>query len=109
MNHFRIPIALIAVMSFVALATVTGIRHRIDQSICDQCGLCVDECPEKAIKVVKQGKKEIHVIDDEKCNQCGLCVESCPVAAIKIEKVDGAGALSDKAPAAENTKKKKGK
>ncbi len=58
--------------------------HYIDQEICTQCGVCVDECPEEAIVVVEKDGEEIHVIDQEKCTQCGICIDECPEEAIFV-------------------------
>jgi ferredoxin len=45
---------------------------------CVACGICVDACPQDAIKV-----EDIAVIDDSKCVDCGACVDECPSSAIK--------------------------
>ena len=42
---------------------------------CIACGLCVRNCPEKAITVVNN----VAVIDIEKCAKCNLCMTKCPV------------------------------
>ena len=51
--------------------------HKISGE-CTNCGVCEEECPEKAISE----KDDKRVIDPEKCTDCGTCVESCPVEAI---------------------------
>lgn len=58
-------------------------NHVISQSACNQCGDCVKECPEKAIKVTKKDGKITHEIDPALCTQCGLCIEKCPLEAIE--------------------------
>jgi len=49
---------------------------RIDQDICTGCGLCVLDCPKKAITL----KDKKAVIGDE-CVDCGACLAVCPVGA----------------------------
>lgn len=50
--------------------------------MCNQCGNCVDVCPEKAL--MWQG--DVVVIDKRLCTGCGLCSESCPTSAIFTHK-----------------------
>ncbi len=60
-------------------------KHVVDSKKCIGCRLCVNQCPEGAISMVK-GKA---VIDQEKCIDCGICVngsgrfKGCPVKAIE--------------------------
>ena len=49
---------------------------------CNNCGICADVCPEKAIYEVNG----IYKIDYDKCTNCGLCVEACPQHAIIPQK-----------------------
>lgn len=53
------------------------------------CGLCVDTCPVKAIKV----EEDEVAIDTTLCSGCGACVEACPHRAIvyptfSLEEID---------------------
>ncbi|MHA2374428.1 MAG: hydrogenase iron-sulfur subunit, partial [Candidatus Thorarchaeota archaeon] len=47
---------------------------------CDLCGICVDQCPTKAIK---RTKKEV-VIDSISCVGCGICIPLCPKGALDL-------------------------
>jgi NADH-quinone oxidoreductase subunit F len=47
----------------------------LDQDKCIQCGLCIKNCPVRAIS-------EDYVIDNDKCTRCNTCIEVCPVDAI---------------------------
>jgi len=49
---------------------------------CTGCGICVQFCPEGAIKIVN--KKA--VIDYDYCKGCLICVNECPIKAITTEK-----------------------
>ena len=55
---------------------------------CIACGICVMECPNEAIKLVKcedENNKNIpleYKINLAHCLSCGLCVESCPTKCV---------------------------
>jgi NADH:ubiquinone oxidoreductase subunit F (NADH-binding)/(2Fe-2S) ferredoxin len=55
------------------------VRFAIDAETCKGCGLCMRDCPTKA---VSGEKKEPHHIDAELCVQCGVCYEDCPFDAV---------------------------
>ena len=48
---------------------------------CDLCGVCVDQCPSKAIH---KGEKEV-VINSISCNGCGICIPLCPKEALDLK------------------------
>ena len=50
---------------------------RFKKDLCNLCGICVEVCPVKAIKI-KKGKLEFK---ENKCIGCGDCVFSCPPGA----------------------------
>ena len=49
---------------------------------CKQCGLCFPVCPEDAIPVNKEGKREDFNFDY--CKGCGICAKVCPFGAIEM-------------------------
>lgn len=58
--------------------------------LCKGCGLCIEKCPQKAIKF---SEKDLGVystpsveIDMVKCNACGICVITCPDSALRLDK-----------------------
>ncbi len=55
---------------------------RIDEALCNGCGLCVTPCAEGAIEIVG-GKAK--VISDELCDGAGFCLAVCPTGALSIE------------------------
>jgi len=55
---------------------------RIDEQLCNGCGLCVTPCAEGAIQLV-DGKA--HVIREELCDGAGFCLAVCPTGALTIE------------------------
>ena len=42
--------------------------------LCDQCGVCADNCPEEAIQL----DNGIYIVDHDACTGCLTCVEVCP-------------------------------
>src|SRR5512136_1413497 len=55
---------------------------KIDESLCNGCGLCVTPCAEGAIEIVN-GKA--HVISEELCDGAGFCLAVCPTGALTVE------------------------
>jgi len=53
---------------------------KVDESLCDACGACVDVCPSAAITL----NDHAHV-DPDTCVDCGVCVDECPNHAITLE------------------------
>jgi len=47
-------------------------------TLCNQCGACIEVCPEHAIS--RQG--DAVKIDPDKCTYCQTCVSECPSGAI---------------------------
>jgi 2-oxoglutarate ferredoxin oxidoreductase subunit delta len=64
-------------------------RIVIDEEYCKGCGLCINFCPQKAIRVSNSvSKKGYHPAEfsdpNEKCSGCALCALMCPDAAITV-------------------------
>src|SRR5512137_2847338 len=55
---------------------------KIDEALCNGCGLCVTPCVEGAIEL-RNGKA--HVIGDELCDGAGFCLAVCPTGALSVE------------------------
>ena len=54
---------------------------KIDQELCNGCGLCVDACHEDAIAII-DGKATL--IRDDYCDGLGNCLPVCPVNALSF-------------------------
>ena len=59
--------------------------------VCKGCGLCVDACPKKIIRLApnklnKKGHSPAEITDPSKCIGCAFCARMCPDAVIKVEK-----------------------
>ncbi len=55
---------------------------RIDEELCNGCGVCVLPCAEGAIVMV-DGKAK--VLDEALCDGAGFCLPVCPTGALSIE------------------------
>ncbi|MBN2443039.1 MAG: ferredoxin family protein [Spirochaetales bacterium] len=62
------------------------IKINIDR--CKACGLCIEVCTAKAIKMSKKFNKHGYNVPEflnkEQCSACKLCAIVCPEAAIEI-------------------------
>ncbi len=59
--------------------------YDIDAALCAErghgCGVCLRQCPEKAIS---GGKGAAHVVDQSLCKKCGVCFDVCRFHAVQI-------------------------
>jgi ferredoxin len=57
---------------------------RYHLTLCTQCGVCADECPQGAIGLseVEGPGGSAYVIDGELCTGCGVCIDACPEGAM---------------------------
>ena len=53
----------------------------VNKDECVGCGVCVDACPNEAIKMVD----DIAVIEADLCIDCEACVGECPNSAISMQ------------------------
>jgi len=56
---------------------------KIDEELCDGCGLCVPNCYEGALQII-DGKARL--VSELMCDGLGACIGHCPQGAITIEK-----------------------
>lgn len=62
--------------------TVTRQIVRIDEELCNGCGVCVSPCAEGAIQII-DGKAR--VVREELCDGAGFCLGVCPTGALTVE------------------------
>ena len=55
---------------------------KIDEELCNGCGLCIEGCHEGALQLI-DGKARM--ISDLYCDGLGACIPECPVEAITLE------------------------
>lgn len=55
---------------------------KIDEDLCNGCGLCIEGCHEGALQLI-DGKARM--ISDLYCDGLGACIPECPVGAITLE------------------------
>ena len=60
---------------------------KINEELCNGCGVCVTPCVEGAITLVN-GKAK--VVSDELCDGAGFCLAVCPTGALTVEERDAA-------------------
>ncbi len=77
---------------------------RINESLCNGCGLCAEACHEGAIGIIN-GKAKL--LRDDYCDGLGDCLPACPTDAISFEErealpYDEAAVLAKKQREAEN-------
>jgi Fe-S-cluster-containing hydrogenase component 2 len=56
---------------------------KIDEELCNGCGLCVPGCHEGALQIIDS---KARLISDLMCDGLGACIGHCPQGAISIEK-----------------------
>ena len=54
---------------------------KIDEELCDGCGLCVPDCAEGSLQII-DGKAKL--VADNLCDGLGACLGACPTGALKI-------------------------
>ena len=69
---------------------------RIDEELCNGCGVCVIPCAEGAIVLV-DGKAK--VVDEALCDGAGFCIPVCPTGALSIEEREAPDFDEEKAEA----------
>ena len=57
--------------------------EKIDQELCNGCGVCVNICPMDVFRVDEDSEKAI-IRYPEDCMLCEFCVLDCPVDAITV-------------------------
>lgn len=62
----------------------------VDGERCKACGLCIDVCPKKIIKVSdklnSKGYQPVEVTPMEECIGCAACARICPDCVFKVER-----------------------
>ncbi len=65
-------------------AKINGPLIHVNKKICTKCGLCINNCPSKNIKIVNGYPKF-----DHKCTMCMSCATVCPVDAVRFGVLNG--------------------
>ncbi len=103
---FSKVLTIITVCSLIVMAVATmHLHYTIDPKICNNCGECVEECPEECISTGEVDGKEVHIIDIQSCTNCGVCAEICPEEAIYADSTNLSLVVEDKEDKKETEKK----
>ncbi len=54
---------------------------KMNSELCNGCGACVDQCPNRVFKLV-DGKSR--AVNSKDCMACYLCETVCPMSGIKV-------------------------
>ncbi|HLP60682.1 MAG TPA: 4Fe-4S binding protein [Candidatus Deferrimicrobium sp.] len=54
----------------------------VDETLCSACGLCIDHCQFKALKL--RDDENVCGVNRARCYGCGLCVSACPMEALSL-------------------------
>jgi MinD superfamily P-loop ATPase len=69
-------------------AFMAGHLARIDQSLCERCGVCRDACRFDAINYAEcDSSREEFCIDGSACEGCAACMFVCPLGSISMDPV----------------------
>lgn len=65
-----------------------------DPELCIACGVCVDACPQQAIRLTT-GVDAHSVVDPGACRGCGICAAECPTGAMQLGRYSDAEVLAE--------------
>jgi Fe-S-cluster-containing hydrogenase component 2 len=63
-----------------AIRIVRDKAGRVEATVCNHCGLCIDTCPTHALKRLASG---IVTLKKNRCVGCKLCVAFCPTGVMR--------------------------
>ncbi len=67
--------------AFRLLRRLLTARPVFDRELCRECGLCVEACPARCLRLEGGGP----VVDRERCIECFCCQEACPHGAVTLK------------------------
>ena len=72
---------------FLGIRSKKDVRVVIDREKCTGCGLCIVDCPTRALSLSRDGNQDAYqfFFRADLCNACGSCKESCPENCLELE------------------------
>ena len=71
------------------VGTMAKLTFKTDK--CKGCGLCVDVCPKRVLKLAEdkiniKGHHPVEAVNEADCIGCAFCATMCPDCAITVER-----------------------
>ncbi len=64
--------------------TIDLAKAVVEDTLCNQCGICIDICPYEAIDIGEKSRQEGANVTEALCKSCGICAAECPTGAIEL-------------------------
>ena len=56
--------------------------QKIDEELCNGCGICVEDCPVDVLRMNEKDKA--YIVYPQDCGVCFQCATNCPVLAVTV-------------------------
>ena len=72
---------------FLGIRSSRDVRVIIDREKCTGCGLCMVDCPTRALSLSRGGHQDTYQFSfrPDLCDACGHCKRSCPENCLQLE------------------------
>ncbi|GHS88012.1 2-oxoacid:acceptor oxidoreductase subunit delta [Synergistales bacterium] len=67
-------------------------RVTVREEFCKSCGLCVEACPKKTLRIADhlnpKGHRPVEQFKPDDCVGCAMCARICPDVVLSVFKID---------------------